>query len=286
MTDQGQDQDKRVKAWLCIYAWLICYRFRDCLNSKLKLPSYLTGTSGCPGPESITRESIQEKAKASLATVGVIFGFGIAVLAAMLGSKEFRESMNGALHRYRLGAMVGFVFIGVALPYLTIWLERFISSASVEWACKENECQETVKEKRKHRFILLCLALALSLIFFIGVPSFWSSQNEILYFAFPLSGLVLIVLSTFLLLLSLNFYDSATGWRSGEEVEWRFHLASIASHSYVLGVALTLVGVSLLLCFLSFWFGRIITCASLVVILVMIKIERNLWDLRPEKKSP
>jgi hypothetical protein len=282
--DRGQDNSKKVKALLWIYVRLICYRFRGCLEGKLSLPSHLEGKENL-------LESVQEKAKASLTTVGVVFGFSIAVLAAMLGSQEIRKSLNDSLHGPRLRETLVFIFISVALPYLTIWQERFISAASVESARPENKSEEGkrkkggktkgVIEKRRSRSPMLYIWLIASLVFFIVLPYFLDSQRPIFYGAFTLSGVVLILLSTFFLLISLNFYDSATGWRSGEEVEWRLHLATIASHSYVLGVSLTIVGFSLLLCFLSFWFGRVVTFVSISVIIMMIKMERNLWDLRP-----
>jgi len=256
---------------LCLhaYAWFIGYRFQKALAAPLNPPKDWKAL----GPD-----DVQEKARSSLASSAALLGFSIAVIAALVGADRARERLQeygSPLSLQIVGCVVG----TLVLLYSVIRLERYISKGSVD---------RTEDEKRGLRTIgyaFLSIPACLSFILFLG-PSIWPSEEAWLRDwlpmrkVFPLSGCVLIVSSACLLLLSLNFYDSASGWRRSNDAGWLFHIASIASASYVLGLSLALIGVSLLLCLLSFRGGCAATFGSLFVVVAMIEIERNLGDRR------
>jgi hypothetical protein len=98
--------------------------------------------------------------------------------------------------------------------------------------------------------------------------------------AFSLCGFALIFLSTLFQAFSIEFYDSASGWRGGEEQEGvalRFHLAGLASHSFLFGLCFAILGVSLLVCQVRFWIGSVATILLLFAVVAMTEIERELW---------
>jgi hypothetical protein len=245
------------------YARLIAYRFYEQLGPPLRLYKPYEGK--------LSNEQIQEKAKASLATSGVFFAFSVAILAALITVKEFRDSLTnvwGGLRSWQ--GFLGFS-LNIIFPYWLIWQERFISAVS----SLENLRGKTRSQIRSRRYRYLWPALFFSLLIPAAFPLiFRPSRGDV----FVLSGFSLIILSAFFLLLSLEFYDYAAGWRQGEE--FRFHLASMASHSMSFGVSLAMVGVSLLICLLNFSMGRIVTCTSLIVVFAMPEIERQLGAWR------
>jgi hypothetical protein len=256
--------------FLYAYTWFIGYRFQRDLGAPLRLPKVWQ-------QQALSAELVQEKARASLASSAAFLGFSIAVIVALVGADRARERLQecgSPLSLQIVGCVVGILI----LLYSVIRLERYISKGSLYGKARKNQL-------RTRGYVLLCVPAFLSFFLFLG-PSIWPDEEALLREwlpmrkVFPLSGCVLIVSSACLLLLSLNFYDSAAGWRRGRNVGWLFHLASIASASYVLGLSLALISVSLLLCLLSFRGGCAATFGSLFVIVAMIEIERNLGDRR------
>jgi hypothetical protein len=256
--------------WLRLYAYVICYRYRKTLVYPLQSPDFVAH-------QRLSFEDIQGKARASLTTAGVFFAFSIAALAVLISSDGVYAKLKEAGFVFRSWIWFIYMVAGVILPYFVIWLQRWISEAG-------NYERKLRDEKRKRRRPFLNGSLLLSLIFFLGSPLlphlFPHVADDVLGQLFLLSGFILIILSAFFLLLSLQFYDSASGWRLRKSIEWTSHLASIASHSYVMGVATALLGGSLLLCIFNVWAGCITVCLSLVVLIVMHEIERGLRDLR------
>lgn len=94
--------------WIKLYSAVIGYRFRDRLRKPLEppnIPDYLNQlgrdeAEADKKKDEIRRfvEEVQGKARASLTTSGVLLGFSVAVLAALIGSKETREELFCALH--------------------------------------------------------------------------------------------------------------------------------------------------------------------------------------------
>jgi hypothetical protein len=109
-----------------------------------------------------------------------------------------------------------------------------------------------------------------------------ASLCELFKLAFLLAGAIMTVLSVVFFLLALEFYDSADGSRG--DLGLHFHLASIASNSYLFGVSLALMGASLTVCASNFVIGRLLAACTLVVINAMTEIERALWDLGKEQR--
>ena len=152
----------------------------------------------------------------------------------------------------------------VLLLYAVILAERLKSAE-----------KKTVREDGQ---VLLGVFLLASFLWFLAVP--FVGRFDIARDAFPLAGLLSIILSSFFLILSIEFYDSASGWRGGEERKGailRLHLASIASHSALFGVPFALLGACLLLCFVEFWLGCVSTYLALLVVTVKTEMERSLW---------
>jgi len=252
---------------------------QDTETNKLRVPPFLK--------RRLTIESIQEKARGSLAASGVFFAFSIAVLVALMSAQDVSNQLKIALQG-TLSCKGLAVLMSVILPYLVIRQERRISAASVDGNNDDERDQF-----RRDRYLGLIVLLSLSLVLFVSAPFIFpivdnvkdafSSQH-----VFLLAGFAIIVLSAFFLLFALEFYDSASGWRwrSGkrkagpptfiatesskqisspqprvdsagakdnkdERVELHFHLAMIASHSTLVGVSLALVGFSLSLCLIN-----------------------------------
>jgi hypothetical protein len=250
---------------LAIYCRLTNYRFRKLLKKGLR-PYY---------PD-LTVEAIRMKAGASLTSVSAFLAFVVAVLP-LVASKEFdilfRLSSEEDLHHTIWCTALAFF-----LPYSSFWFERYISAVSVEFI------DESVrKAKRFRRSSLLILSLAASVFLILGAPSLWPSWGELLKLAFLLAGAIMTVLSVAFFLFALEFYDSATGWRG--DVGLHFHLASMASNSYLFGVSLALMGASLTVCAANFVIGRLLAACTLVVLIAMTEIERALWDL-DTKETP
>jgi hypothetical protein len=94
----------------------------------------------------------------------------------------------------------------------------------------------------------------------------------------------MILVSVVFFLFALEFYDSASGWRG--ETGLHFHLAGIASNSFLFAVSLAPVGSALTACAMNFILGRCISAATLVVLITMTEIERALWDLGQDNQNP
>jgi hypothetical protein len=271
--------------WLNALTWLIGYRFRIYLRPELRLPF--------DTPESVKGDvgvkEIKEKARASSAVAGVFLAFSVTFLVALIGTQELGSILKP------LGSdkcTFALVFLGMSLPYLILREERRISAARVEahedLAAKRatstgtqqlnGNAQEDAEESRRGRhyvhlamWSVLCLAtLVLGLLF----PSGWR-----LAVALPLSGLFLIVASTLLLVLSVEFYDTAGSWQAAKDERYHFHMASIASHCYLFGLSLGLVGVSLSFCGRYPRTGYAITTIVLLTLVAMTEIERELYRL-------
>jgi len=287
---------------------------------KLQLPYYwrkdfLGATCGQP----LTTDKIREKATSSLTTCGIFFAFSIAIVAAMMTGDKAIERLSNAINelftwKTILGLIIGF------MPCLVIWLERLISKLEKEKIVIQEKIK--IKEKRKEpidnleakknkklseqcnkkklfkylfainiflllfvsSFVLMVVKFVLSWVAPAVVPGFdsWlmSSYTGRVSIGLGLMGLFLVIFSIFFLFFAIEFYDSAAGWR--RSVEYNFHLASIGSHSYMIGVSLILMGTSLTLCLFHPWWGRIISCLSLVVLVWITENERFLSRM-PEK---
>lgn len=252
------------KILLLIYCYMTNYRFRSLLAKGLK--AYYPG---------LTVETIRTKAGASLTSVSAFLAFVVTVLP-LVASKEFdilfKLSSEEALHH-----IIWCTALAFGLPYSSFWFERYISAVSVETV--DDSVRKT---KRFRRSSLLILSLVASVFLFLGAPALWPSLGELFKLAFLLAGAVMTVLSVVFFLLALEFYDSAAGWRG--DVGLHFHLASIASNSYLFGVSLALMGASLTVCASNFMIGRLLAACTLVVINAMTEIERALWDLGKEQR--
>lgn len=268
---------------LRLYSFITNYRFRKIIKRALSqssdqalekesddkkrlLPEYY---------QHLTTEEIRIKATASLTSVSAFLAFTVALLP-LIAWKEF-DSLFTLSSEESVFSTVLWTLGAFFLPYLSFWIERHISVAGVE-AGKEER-----KQKRRRRSAALLVLLALSVCLFIGVPWRFPSLNETLKHSFLLAGSVMIVLSVGLFLFALEFYDSAAGWRGKEGLH--FHLAGIASNSFIFGVSLALTGSALMVCTLNFAIGRVLAIGTLLVLVTMTEIERALWDLDREDKN-
>jgi len=247
------------RALLIFYCWVTNYRFRRCLSEGLK-----------PYDQNVSIEQIRTKASSSITSVSTFLGFVVAVIV-WLATQEFvnfSELLTAEEARHQL---ILYTALALFLPYSGFWLERYISAVSVE----KNKDRVQKGKMRRWRSLLLILSLAASVFLFLGVPTRWPSTVFIR--AFSLAGLIMTALSVVLLVFALEFYDSAAGWRG--DVGLHFHLASIASNSYFLGVSLALIGASLCVCVSKYRTGRLLATSTLVLLITITEIERALWDL-------
>ncbi|OFV98473.1 MAG: hypothetical protein A3H28_04445 [Acidobacteria bacterium RIFCSPLOWO2_02_FULL_61_28] len=254
-------------ALLVSFAWLIGYRYSDKLTPHLQLPGIYE--------KSLSAKDIQAKARASASTAGVFLGFSIAVLAVVLGSKEYWQSLLNAPLVWPASTIPVIV---VMILFCVVRQERVLSG-------RGNKCC--------HYLILILLLFLWTIASLIG-PAISRYESTVLgpfvspmvlQPAFSLSGFALIILSALFQVFSIEFYDSASGWRGGQEEEGvvlRFHLAGLASHSFLFGVCFALLGVSLLLCQIQFWIGSVATLAVLLSVVAMTEIERELWVRRKQ----
>ncbi|HLJ30403.1 MAG TPA: hypothetical protein VKY85_27100 [Candidatus Angelobacter sp.] len=270
---------------LRLYSFITNYRFRKIIkralshrsdqavakeldNQKVLLPTYY---------QNLTTEEIRTKATASLTSVSAFLGFSVALLP-LIAWREFDALFTLSSKESRwytaLWTMAAFL-----LPYLSFWIERHISVASVEGGKKEER-----DRKRRFRSAALLVLLALSVCLFIGIPWWFPAWNITFKHSFLLAGTVMIVLSVAFFLFALEFYDSAAGWRGKEGLH--FHLAGIASNSFIFGVSLALTGSALMVCALDFVVGRVLAIGTLLVLVAMTEIERALWDLEREYENP
>jgi hypothetical protein len=246
-----------------MYCWLTNYRFRKLLTKEIK-----------PFFPNLKTEAICAKAGASLTSVSAFLGFVVAAitwLAAQEFGNLFRLSSEEAIHQVIWWTALSFV-----LPYSSFWFERYISAVSVE-----TDNYALRRKKRRWRSSVLVLSLVASLFLFLGAPALLPTLN-VFRPAFSLAGAIMTALSVVFLLFALEFYDAATSWHG--DVDTHFHLASIASNSYLLGVSLALMGASLSVCLSKYYFiGRLLAACTLMVLVMMTEIERALWDLDKEE---
>lgn len=247
---------------LSFYAWLIGYRFSEHLGKTLSVPKQY---------DNLEIDKIRGKAGTSLNAAGVLLAFGIAVLAAVMASGEFGQTITRS---WQSGWYVGIDCVAVViLLYLVIRQERILSRNG----------------EKLFRYIVLGFLLVVSVLAFLVGPYKYQSECTLLgpFFsrtalalALPLAGFLSIIVSVFFQVLAVEFYDSASGWRGGETKggrALRFHLANIASHSFLFGVSFALLGASLLLSKIHFWIGSLTTLVALFVLVATTEIERELW---------
>jgi len=223
------------RAWLFCFAFFTCYRYRTFLKPQLRVPVQFAA---------LPLSRYQEKAKASLATAGVFFGFSVAVLVGVLGAGSLKDAWTAAVRALSASSIADLV-AGALLPYASIWSDRFISSTSMDGG----------KPRRRVRRLLFWLVFLLNILFFIGYPLKSSAASDAQARMSPLSGLVLAFAAAFLLLVSLELYDTAAGWQATDHPEVIFHLANLASHSYVVGLLTAFVAISELFFLFQAWFG-------------------------------
>ena len=250
-------------ALLTAYAWVIGYRFNECLGETLTIPGYYT---------ELKVEQIRSKAGTSLGAAGVILGFSIAVLAAVIASPEYREALKKVFCEHRQATAIDSVAVVLTL-YFVIRQERVLSREG----------------NKTGRYVALFFLLVVSCLLFLAGPLNLQSECAVvdalvcraaLQPAFLLSGFLSIIASTFFQLFAIEFYDSASGWRGGDKEggrTLRFHLAGIASHSFFFGVSFAVLGVSLLLSFIHFSAASITTLLALLVLVTITEVERELW---------
>lgn len=249
---------------LKLYSLITNYRFHKALTKPLALPSFNSN---------LQVEEIRAKATASLTSVSAFLAFSVAVLP-LVAWREF-DSLFKLKSQESLHSIIFWTLVAFLLPYLSFWFERYISAASVEGGS-----QQVRKQKRFRRSVLLILWLVLSVCLFVALPLLCPILQQALTHSFLLAGAVMIVLSVVFFLFALEFYDSASGWRG--EPALHFHLAAIASNSFLFGVSLVLVGSALTVCALNFDIGRVLAASTLVVLIAMTEIERAVWDLGKE----
>lgn len=164
------------RAWLVFFAFFTCYRYRTFLKPQLRIPDLFA---------TVDFSRYQEKARASLATAGVFFGFSVAVLVGVLALKD----VWACVIPQRLSApAAGHLLAGALLSYGSIWCDRFISSASMDGG----------KPSRKVRRLLFWLVFVLNIFFFIGYPLKFPAAST------ALSGLALAFAAALFLLVSLG----------------------------------------------------------------------------------
>lgn len=214
----------------------------------------------------------------------MFFAFVIAVLAAMFGSDKLRGQFATAFHGLdqltwpTLTKWLA-ILLAAAVPYAIVWTERQISRIDHEKTGSERKGSE------RSAYVRIAVFFLAAFVLFLYIPANWRSaqwspsSTPILDFTFRdvfgLAGVALLVSSAFLLFISMEFYDTASGWRGSLAVH--FHHERIGSHSYVLGIMLALVGFFLLLSFLDEAFGRILALIAILIAASLSEMERALW---------
>jgi hypothetical protein len=270
-----------VMTMLGLLVWFIGYRFHDYLKPKLRLPP-LT-------PSSLTISDIKEKSRASCTTAGIFLAFSAGFLVALL-SPELKSVLWPITVLNPL--IASFAAVTTLFAFLIVREPRRISAGRPE-ALKHrppekndddmtaDEEKEMKRIRRRHTWHLSLLFLLLLAVFVF--PFVCPNIRAAAVMGFTLAGFFLILASLILLLLSVEFYDTAAGWQANDIIEYRFHTASIASHCYLVGLGLGMVGVSLLFCSLRAKLGCIMAAGVLIVMWSMNQIELTLSDRRPEK---
>jgi deazaflavin-dependent oxidoreductase (nitroreductase family) len=145
--------------------------------------------------------------------------------------------------------------------------------------------------QKSRRYFSLFVLLGASLLLFLAGPLVSRSEGApfsqgMLKPAFTLAGFVTVTGSALFQFFAIELYDSAAGWRGGEKDagrKLRFHLAGLASHSYLVGLSFTLLGASLLLVQTNFWIASSITLVALFGLVTVSEIERELWERKDER---
>jgi hypothetical protein len=247
--------------------FLVGYRFHDFMH-PLRIP-YV---------HSLTAKEIREKARASAAVAGIFLAFLVALLGALVAAegKDVIEKIKPA----SLGLVITGI-LGALLPYFTLRAERKISAAPWEaQAWRERTGRTDAEQRQKERLlramhnVLLLVWLVVYLLFFF-VPPFPSMRAS----GLALSGLFLVIGSLVFLVFSVELYDTAGGWQRLNDTAYHFHVASLASHCYLLGLSTTLVGFSLLLCLTHLRTGYGLSVLSTFLLIILTKIERRLFHL-------
>lgn len=267
------------KRLLRVYSFITNYRYRKIVKLAL-------AKGDQPGPEKepaetnallpryyqgLKTEVIVQKATASLTSVSALLAFTVA-LVPLIVWKQFDNLFT--IPEDSRHMVVFWTAVAFLLPYLTFWIERHISVANVE---------EDKKVRRKNRYWrswALVLSLVLSVCLFVGMPWWQATLKDTFSQSFLLAGTAMILLSAVFLLFALEFYDSAAGWRGG--VGLHFHLAGIASNSFVFGISLAFTGAALTVFEFNFVIGQILVIGTLLVLVALTEIERALWDLDRE----
>lgn len=245
---------------LNLYTFLIGYRFNEELKGTP--PSVPDDYKTYPDDN-----AIRAKATASLASVAIFLGLAIAALAAVMAAKEYGDYLRkGLTGGWTTTAIAAFIVLAL---YFAVRQERVLSRA---------------KKRKLDYLLLLCLLLVNFIILFV-LPMTCRQTNSYLFcqelspskFAptLSLAGLAAIVTSILFQVFAAELYDSAAGWRGQKTL--RFHLASLASHSFLIGIALAILGVALLLSYVNFWLASIASLVTLCAIVGLTEIERALW---------
>jgi len=269
--------------FLSLISWIVCYRFAYSLVRPLELPSLY---------KDLKQQDIKEKAKGSIASVGIFLGFSIAIVAAVIATDEGRKLLRDTISSaWSNPVTIWWMALCFTVPYVVIWSERFLSAFNdgrkSEKSCKPCCC----------RYIVLICAWICAILMFVcfpfgGFSQLSQVQQTNVANVSALAGFALLLCSAFFMLISVEFYDSASGWREGKCTSslssnssngtdgnaFRFHLANLASSLYIIGVTLALAGVCLFLCLVNFDFGCIITAIGLGVVVTMLESERWLWN--------
>ena len=248
---------------------IVGYRFRDYVTAdKFELPpetpTSLYGKDGA--------KEIKEKARASSAVAGVFVGLVAVFLAVLIDMKDFDSVLNVVRSPYLNRALAVF---GILFPYLIVRQERRISAARVE--ASGAQAQHEFRLKQYVFLVVWCIGLIATF-----VPIFCDPSGG-LGTALSFSGFSLIVLSLLLLVFSVEFYDAAGGWQRGDDEVYHFHMASIASHCYLVGLSLALVGIAFLFSRKYPRTGCLIAGAMLVALIAMTEIEREVSGLHTTK---
>jgi len=280
-------------------SFLVGYRFEAFLRPPRVPPPPLT-------PPCLDVPEIQEKARASLAAVGIFLAFSTAILVAIVSTDVHKVFDTPPKPAY---AAFTYALLGLILPWLILREERRISAAKAEvlketrpcaeklsgGAKQRSECHSEVKtltpdERNRvhakrywHHWLLAVWFVALLAAF---APIFLSpARAEVLGQGLSIGGFILVFSSAMLLAISVEFYDTASSWQSRDDAPYHFHLASIASHCYLLGLSLSFVGIALLLCWWHRRIGCTIAVAMLIVFVAMTEIERELSDTRTKRED-
>jgi hypothetical protein len=254
---------------LNVFACATGYRFRLYLN-PLGIPDTVSFDVN-------ELKELKEKARASATVSGIFLAFSAAFLVAVLG-KDFACALNifdpialdpckwNGLTVFQTGVLT---LAGIVLPVLPLLGERWVSAA--KWDARKTSKDD--KHLRAQRYVLLAIWI---LILVAGALFVSFCLSEVKFGAsFAFSGVALIFVSLLLLVLSVEFYDTAGGWQSSSK-EYYFHMASIASHCYVLGLSTGVVGISLLICLNHVTAGCWLVVIAVIALTAMTEIERTL----------